>query len=260
MTASPLARPPVRFLVGLAAPIALLVWWQLQATAGDSRALAFAPLGSVVSTLTGLIRDGSLIADATGTLSRSFTGLLIGGGIGIATGVAMALSRPLDRLLGPLLHAIRQVPLIGWLPLIGLWFGTGEGSELIIVCLSAFFPTMLGAHAGVTHVERRFLEVGRIYGFTPLQRFRLILLPAAMPLILTGITQALAFTWVAAIATEILLGTGNGLGVTLETAQVQQRMDVILVVIIVTAALGFLINQLFLALRRHLLRWQPVSL
>jgi sulfonate transport system permease protein len=250
----------VRIAVGLLAPVLLLAWWQLQATAGDARSLAFAPLGSVGAAFVEQVESGALVFDAVATLSRSLFGLIIGGGIGIALGVATGLSRPLDRLLGPLLHGVRQVPLMGWLPLLGLWIGAGEGSQLVIVCLSAFFPAMLNTHAGVANVETRLLEVGRIYGFTPLQRFRRILLPAAMPMILTGLTQALAFTWIAAIGTEILLGTGGGLGVTLQNAQMQQRMDLILVTILVTAVIGFAVNQLFLALRHHLLRWQPKSL
>jgi len=248
-----------RVAIGLVVPALFLGWWQAQATGGAS-ALAFAPLDSIAATFVELAGNGSLLADMLATLSRSLSGLLVGGTLGIAIGVAMAVWRPLDRVLGPALQAIRQVPMIGWLPLVGLWFGTGQGAELIVVCLSAFFPVLLSTYEGVAHVERRYLEVGRIYGFTPLQRFRLILFPAAMPLILTGMTQGLAFAWIASIATEIVMGAGSGLGVTMQLAQTQQRMDVILVAIIVTAAIGFAINHLFLRLRRHLLRWQAAPL
>ncbi|MDP5278272.1 ABC transporter permease [Sphingomonas sp. DG1-23] len=259
MTAA-LSRRWARIAIGFVVPALFLSWWQWQASSGDARSLAFAPLQSIGSAFVELAESGSLLSDMVSTLSRSLTGLALGGTLGVALGVAMAVWRPLDRVLGPLLHAIRQVPLIGWLPLIGLWFGTGQGSELIVVSISAFFPTLLNSYAGVTHVEPRYLDVGRIYGFTPLQRFRLILLPAAMPLILTGLTQGLAFAWIASIATEILLGVGGGLGVTMQVAQTQQQLDIILVAIIATAILGFVINQLFLRLRRHLLRWQAVPL
>lgn len=246
--------------IGLVVPLLFLGWWQVQAMSGSATAFAFAPLGSILATFAELIGSGSLLSDMLATLSRSLGGLLIGGTLGIAVGVTMAIWRPLDRVLGPLLQAIRQVPMIGWLPLFGLWFGTGQGAELLVVSLSAFFPTLLNSYEGVAHVEKRYLDVGRIYGFGPLQRFRLILLPAAMPLILTGLTQGLAFAWIASIATEIVMGAGSGLGVTMQLAQTQQRMDVILVAIIVTAILGFAINHLFLRLRRHLLRWQAAPL
>ena len=254
----PIARPPVRILLGLVAPVLLLLWWQAAADSTGSAVLA-AP-SAVTREALALLRDGSLLDDALATLGRAFTGLLIGAPLGIAAGIAMGIWRPLDRVLGPLLHGLRQVPMIGWLPLVGLWFGAGEGAELIVVSLSAFFPAMLNSHAGVAQVEKRYVEVGRIYGFGTLQRIRFILLPAAMPLVLTGLTQSLAFAWIATIGAEILTGAGGGLGVTIQLAQVQQRLDIMLVAIAVTALLGFAINQIFQRLRRRLLRWQPSSL
>jgi len=256
MTAPALSRLPVRVALGFIVPVSLILWWQAQSGGHDANFTPPAALAAAAD----MLRDGTLPADALATLRRAFTGLLIGAPLGIAAGVTMGIWRPLDRLLGPLLHGLRQVPMIGWLPLLGLWFGVGESTELIVVSLSAFFPAMLNSHAGVVQVERRFLEVGRIYGFGLIQRIRLILLPAAMPLILTGVTQALAFAWIASIATEILTGAGSGLGVTMQLAQVQQRLDVMLVAVAVTAALGFAINQIVQRLRRLLLRWQPASL
>lgn len=251
-----LQKPAVRIAAGLVVPVLILIWWQGQAEAGGARALAFAPLGAIANAFTELATSGLLLNDALTTLSRAVTGLVLGGTLGVLLGVAMATVRPIDRLVGPLYHAIRQVPLLGWLPLIGLWLGNGDAAKLLIVGLAAFYPAVLNTYEGVVNVERRYVEVGRIYGFTPFQRFRLILLPAALPLVLTGISQALAFAWIATIGTEILLGSGGGLGATMGHAQAQQRMDVILVAIVVTALLGFTLNHLFARLRGHLLRWQ----
>jgi sulfonate transport system permease protein len=251
-----LSRWPVRLAIGLVTPLLLILLWQWQTSA---QSVTVAPPAAVIAALAELLRSGDLARDTLATLQRAFTGLAIGAPLGVAAGIAMGIWKPIDRLLGPLLHALRQVPMIGWLPLIGLWFGVGEGTELIVVAMSAFFPSMLSSHAGVVQVERRYLEVGGIYCFTTLQRIRFILLPAAMPLVLTGITQALAFAWISTIGTELLTGAGSGLGVAMQTAQVQQRLDIMLVVIGVTAALGFLINQLFRRLRQSLLRWQPAQ-
>lgn len=247
---------PARIAIGLIVPVLLLAWWQMQSQAGGARALAFAPIDSIGAAFVELAASGVLLNDALTTLSRAISGLVLGGALGIAVGVAMATSLIVDRLVGPLYHAIRQVPLLGWLPLIGLWLGNGDSAKLLIVSLAAFYPTVLNSYEGIAHVEKRYVEVGRVYGFSPFQRFRLILLPAALSLILTGVTQALAFAWIATIGTEILLGSGSGLGATMGLAQAQQRMDVILVTIIVTALLGFTVNHLFARLRGHLLRWQ----
>ncbi|KMS62219.1 ABC transporter permease [Sphingobium baderi] len=249
-----LARFPVRAAIGLVVPALLILWWHWRTSA---QIATFAPPAAVGRALAELLHSGDLLRDTLSTLKRAFAGLAIGAPLGVAAGVAMGIWRPVDRTLGPLLHALRQVPMIGWLPLMGLWFGVGEGTELIVISMSAFFPSMLNSHAGVAQVERRYLDVGSILRFNTAQRIRFILLPAAMPLVLTGITQALAFSWIATIGTELLTGAGSGLGVAMSQAQVQQRLDVMLVVIAVTAALGFLINQIFHRLRQSLLRWQP---
>lgn len=256
----PLAKPGVRLAIGLVAPALLLAWWQWFATSGGANAVALVPLGAVGAAFVELIENGTIFGDVVSTLTRAFTGFAIGASLGVATGTAMAVWPPLNRVLGPLLHALRQVPMIGWLPLIGLWFGTGEGSELIMVCVGAFFPAMLNTHAGVANVERRYLDVGEVFRFTVAQRFLRIQLPAAMPLILTGLTQSLAFAWIGTLAGELLMGAGGGLGVTLQTAQIQQRLDVILVTVAITALLGFAINQIIARVRREVLRWQPVSI
>jgi sulfonate transport system permease protein len=249
--------PAARILLGLVVPVLLLFWWQGQSAQGGARALAFVPLQEVGATLTAQVSSGFLLNDALATLSRAVTGLFFGGLAGTALGVALAMWRPLDRVVGPLYHAVRQVPLLGWLPLIGLWVGNGDEAKLLIVSLAAFYPTVLNSYEGVRAVERRYVEVADLYGFSAGQRFAHVLLPAALPLILTGVTQALAFAWIATIGTEILFGANAGLGATMGVAQAQQRMDIILVAILAAATLGFTLNHLFARLRRHLLRWQP---
>lgn len=255
-----LDTPALRIAVGLLAPAALLVWWQWFATSDSATSATAAPLGAIARAFVELAQSGTIFSDMVSTVGRAFTGFAIGASLGVATGTAMAVWPLLNRVLGPLLNALRQVPMIGWLPLLGLWFGTGAGSELILVCVGAFFPAVLNTHAGIVQVEQRYLDVGDVFRFTTAQRFVRIQLPAAMPLILTGLTQALAFAWIGTLAGELLTGAGGGLGVTLQTAQIQQRLDVILVTVAITALLGFAINQIILRVRREVLRWQPVSI
>ena len=255
-----LDNPASRIALGLLAPAVLLVWWQWFATSDGATSATAASLGAIASAFVELTRSGTILSDIVATVGRTFTGFAIGASLGVTTGTAMAVWPLLNRVLGPLLNALRQVPMIGWLPLLGLWFGTGTGSELILVCVGAFFPAMLNTHAGIAQVEQRYLDVGDVFRFTTVQRFVRIQLPAAMPLILTGLTQALAFAWIGTLAGELLTGAGGGLGVTLQTAQIQQRLDVILVTVAITALLGFAINQIIVRIRREVLRWQPVSI
>lgn len=255
-----LSHPASQVAIGLIAPAILLAWWQWFAMSDAATPATAASLGDVARAFVELLQSGSLFSDIASTLGRASTGFLMGAALGVATGTALAVWPLLNRMVGPLLNALRQVPMIGWLPLFGLWFGTGSGSELILVCVGAFFPAMLNTHAGIAQVETRFLDVGEVFRFSKVQRFARIQLPAAMPLILTGLTQALAFAWIGTLAGELLMGAGGGLGVTLQTAQIQQRLDVMLVTVAITALLGFAINQIIVRIRREVLRWQPASI
>jgi sulfonate transport system permease protein len=243
-----------RWPLALVVPAALLALWQQAATGPAAGMLA--PLPDVAATFRTELRDGQLATDALATLLRALSGFLCGALAGTMLGIAMALSRPLERSVGPLFHALRQVPLLGWLPLIGLWLGNGDDAKFVIVALAAFYPSVLNSVAGVQGVDRRYREVARVLQLSAPRRFVHLLLPAAAPLILTGLSQALAFAWIAAIGAELLLGGASGLGATMSVGQAQQRIDIVLVAIVATGAIGFSLNALLLRLRRRLLRWQ----
>lgn len=247
-----------RVLLGLLVPALLLAWWALWSRSASST--AFVPLSEVAGTFLLELRDGQLLGDSLATVSRALTGFTFGASAGVLFGVAMAMSRPIEAAIGPLFNALRQVPLLGWLPLIGLWLGNGDEAKLLMISLAAFYPSVLNAFAGVSGVEARYREVADVFGFDAGQRFVRVLLPAASPMILTGLSQSLAFAWIGTIGSELLLGTGSGLGATLATGQAQQRMDIVLVAIAATGALGFALNAALLRARRHILRWQPAAI
>ena len=147
---------------------------------------------------------------------------------------------------------------VGWLPLIGLWFGSGDLSKVIVVSLSAFYPAVLYTYEGLNGVEARMLEVGRLYRLTPWQTFWRIRWPSALPSIFTGLLQSVAFAWIATIGVELLFPTGFGLGTVMQHGQLQARLDIVVVCIAVVGLTGFAINLLVARLSRHALRWRPV--
>jgi sulfonate transport system permease protein len=159
-------------------------------------------------------------------------------------------------LFAPLFNALRQVPTMGLIPLIALWFGTGEFSIKLLVSIAVFEVMTLNAWAGIRDVEPRYLELGRALAFTPLQRFRRILLPAAFPSILTGLLQGVSFAWIATVGAELLFTVGPGLGVIMERGQIAARMDVVIVCLIFIGMMGYSMNSLCVALGRRVLRWR----
>ena len=242
--------------LALVLPVLLLALWQSQAMKGGAHAYAFAPLDDIARSFITMASDGTLFLHSSASLQRALSALVIGGTTGIVVGCAMGVFRPLDVTASPIINAMRQVPILGWLPLVALWFGNGDDAKLLLVSLSTFYPTVLNTQQGMRVVDRKLGEIGTLYGFSRWQSLRLIAWPSALPQVLTGISQALAFSWIATIGVELLFSASAGLGTEMMAAQVAARTDIIIVCIVCVAVMGFILNQLFAILRRRVLRWQ----
>ncbi len=241
---------------GLLLPLLLILAWEYASRQGAAGAYAFVPLSAIGAALLDMLGNGELLVNLLASLARTSSGLALGIVFGVALGVLMALSSVANRLIGPLFHSIRQVPMLGWIPLIAMWFGNGEFSKVLIVSLAAFYPMVLNTWQGFTHVEQRYREVGLVLVLSPVQRFTQVLLPAALPSIATGVLHALAFAWVTAIGSELFLSSGAGLGNLMMNAEAGSRMEVIVLCVLCIGLLGYLMTLLFTRLVRHLLRWR----
>ncbi|MDQ8035926.1 MAG: ABC transporter permease [Pedobacter sp.] len=246
----------LKALRGLVVPAILLLLWQWQSGRSDVHAYAFTPLQNVANSFLELIENGELWVNLLGSLQRTSTGLLIGGIAGLLLGSAMALSKIVNTLVSPLYHSIRQVPLLGLVPLIGLWVGNGEPAKVFIISLAAFYPMVLNTYEGLHHVDDSYREVGRIYGFGKLRLFWRVQLPAALPSLFTGLTQAVPFAWITAVGSELLFNAGAGLGNLMMTAELGARMDIIIVCATAVTVLGVAMSYGVNALSDHVLRWR----
>lgn len=243
-------------LRGLLLPLLLIAAWEIASRQSASHAYAFVPLSKIGAGLLELINSGELWLSTAASLKRTCLGLAYGLLAGFAIGVLMALSRVTERLLGPLYHTLRQVPILGLIPLLALWFGSGEFSKVLIVSLAAFYPMVLNTFEGFNHVDPRYREVGRIYALTPVQQFTQVLLPSALPSLSNGVLHALAFAWVSSVGCELFLSTGMGLGNLMMNAETGSRMEVVVIGVLCIGLLGYTMNQLFSRLSRYLLRWR----
>jgi sulfonate transport system permease protein len=252
------AAPYAKRLKGFVLPLLLLLAWEIASKQSHAYALAFVPLEQIGSSLVEVMQNGSLATNLIASLGTASTGLLIGGGIGLSLGSLMALNRLADALIGPVFHTVRQVPLLGWIPLVGLWFGNGLLAKTLVVCLAAFYPMVLNTYEGLKNVETSHLEVGQALGVSRWQAYWHIFIPSALPFIFTGIFHALAFSWISTVGSELLFTAGPGLGSLMQTAQLSARMDIVIVCVLSIGATGLLMNLSFTRLSRHLLRWRVV--
>jgi sulfonate transport system permease protein len=199
----------------------------------------------------------SLLIKSLGmSLARIAQGFLIGCSLGFLIGTAMGVSRTVERLLAPLINAIRQVPIIGWIPLIIVWCGIKDMSKISFIAIGAFFPMVLNTFDGVRAVAASYLEVGRVFEFSRLKMLRTIIIPAALPGIVTGIRLSLGTSWMLVVWSEINTSSDLGIGDLLWSARESSQMDVIIVCIIVIAVVAFLINELIGHAEARLSMWK----
>ena len=126
----------------------------------------------------------------------------------------------------------------------------------MLVAVAAFHPLLLNSYEGFAQAEKKHMEVGRILMLSRWRSFRFILLPTALPSILTGIGQALAFAWISTIGVELLFGTGAGLGSLMHTAQMAGDMGVVVLCVVAIGLMGYGLNLILSLVRARLLRWR----
>jgi sulfonate transport system permease protein len=245
-------------LAGLALPVVLAVLWEGLVAAGIANGRLMPPPSVVGRTLWGLAASGELLSHAAATLWRVAAGFGLGAGVGTALG-ALTGALPVARgLLDPTLQALRAIPSIAWVPLFILWFGIFEASKVALIAVGVFFPVYLGVAAAIMGIDRKIIEVGRVFRLSRLAMVRRVLLPAILPAWLTALRSGLGLGFMFVVAAEIM-GASEGLGYLLVDGQQLGRPDTIIAAIISFAVLGKLADGLLLALSRPFLAWQDLG-
>ena len=251
-----ISKDAIRIAKGWVLPLVLLTWWEINSHLDDVHAYICVPLELVVRALVDTVSSGELWTNWQASFLRTGLGFLIGAATGISVGAIMALSRWADRIINPLYTAIRQVPLLGWIPLISLWMGNGSTSKIFIVALASFYPTVLNTYDGLVNVDRRHLAVATVYGVNRWQYLRHIALPSASPSIFTGLMQATAFAWISSVGSEFFFNPGPGLGNLMLNGQAALRMEIVILAVLAITLTGTLMNASLLALSKRALRWR----
>ena len=263
-TAKPIGIPALsakwkKALRGFVLPVVLLAIWQSAFQFGWVRTDFLAPPLKVWDTAVKLVSNGYLWESLSASLRRDLIGFVIGTLMGLVVGTAMGMSRLVDKLLGPSFHTVKQVSLLAWIPLISLWFGLGDPAKVAFLSLAAFFPTVLNTYEGIRSVPRELLEVARVFDFSRWQLIRRIVLPAALPSILTGVQLALMYSWIATLGAEYVLTSGAGIGNLMVDGREHFWFDQVILGVIVVGLVGYSLNLLSQFAERRLLGWRGTT-
>jgi len=209
----------------------------------------------VVEAAIGLWRRGLLQTDLLVTIGRVALGFAIGSAAALALGTLTGLSRRVSDAVEPTMQALRTVPTLAWAPLLLLWLGIDEPPKLTLVAIGAFFPVYVNLVAGIHNVDRKLIEVARVYELSPRAIARRVVIPASLPSLLTGLRLGLSQAWLFVVVAEFF-GASAGLGFRLTDSQQSSRADLMFVALIALAILGKLTDMILHAIEGRTLRWR----
>ncbi len=192
---------------------------------------------------------GRFLNDTWVSLLRVFLGFLLAAILGLPLGILSGRVKSIQQLLGTSINAVRAVPGISWLPLALVWFGIGFRTTIFLVALAAFFPIYLNAASGARQVNPIWLQSGAMMGVDRLRGTFLILIPGAMPQIVTGLRLGLGISWAYLVLGE-LTGVPDGIGAVIMDARMVGRIDMIMVGIILIAIIGRISDKLLISCLR----------
>jgi sulfonate transport system permease protein len=238
-------------------PVAGALLWELAAARGWIEARLVPPPSAVYASLRDLAASGELTRHVLATLARVAQGFGLGVLVATALGALTGYSATARRLLDPTLQALRNIPSIAWVPLFILWFGIFEGSKVTLIAVGVFFPVYLGVMGAVLSVDRKIVEVGRVFRLSGFAMVRRILLPAVMPAYVLALRSGLGLGWMFVLAAEFL-GASTGLGFLLIDGQQLGKPAQIVAAIVAFGILGKLSDWLLALAAAPFLRWQDV--
>lgn len=207
----------------------------------------------VVVATTGFM-DATLWAHLLASLARVFAALIVSVLIGIPVGLAIGLSTVGRGIFDPLVEFLRPIPPLAYLPLVIIWFGIGEASKVLVIAIAMIAPVALATAAGVRSVQQDRLNVARSFGASRGQVIRHVVLPSALPSIITGVRIALGAGWTTLVAAE-LVAASRGLGFMIQSAAQFLVTDVVILGIFVIAAIAFVLEFLIRRFERAVVPW-----
>ena len=245
----------LRPALGLLVPIALAVGWEIMVRSGISNGRLVPPPSVIFSTFADLAATGELQRHATVTLLRVLAGFGCGVVLGTLVGALTGYSSLSHRLLDPSLQGLRAIPSIAWVPLFILWCGIFEASKILLITVGVFFPVYLGVMGAVRSVDRKIVEVGRVFRLSGSAMVWRILLPAILPAYVIALRAGLGLGWMFVVAAEFL-GASEGLGYLLIDGQQLGKPAQIVAAIVAFAVLGKMTDWIVASIAAPFLRWE----
>ena len=256
------ARERLRLIVRNIFPFAVVGGiWEIVALAGIFPRRLFPTLEDVASSFVHLTISGILPHHAIDTVIRLLSGFALAGIFGVTIGVLMARSRRAEDIFLPLVSICAPIPGLAYAPLFLLWFGLGNLSSVLLVGFVSAFPIIFNSWTGVKAVKEIWVRSAQAMGANDQRLFRHVILPGALPYILTGLRLGLAQAWRILVAVEMLAAVPWGLGWLIFGARKFLNTDTMMAGIVVIALIGLALEKfVFQKIENYtVVRWGMIS-
>jgi NitT/TauT family transport system permease protein len=237
-------------------PLVLLaVLWEVVARLGLISSSALPPLTDVAKAWWDLALSGDLVSNGAASLWRAGAGLAIAIVIGAVLGIGMATWKAADVALGPLVEMFYPLPKSALIPVTALWLGFGDGSKILLIAMGCMLPVTIGAYNGARSSERTLVWSARSLGASRARMLWDVVVPSALPEMLSGIRTALAISFVLLVASELIVARA-GLGYLIGFLGSNGTYDSMFAVVLTVAFLGFVADRIYLLIMRRALAWR----
>jgi len=230
-------------LLSAASLVLAFLIWQLLSTFIFNPFLIPPPL-EVIRTAIPMMMSGEIFADVSISMSRILVGFFSGSLIGVIFGVLLGRIRVLHDLLDPIMELLRYLSPTAMIPIAVIWFGIGEMSKYFLIFWGTFFIVLINTTAGVWRAPITRQRAAECLGANRLQIFLMVLIPSAVPYIVTGMRVAMASSFMSIIPAEIL-AADSGIGYLLQKSSMLLQTNRIFVALLTICILGFAVDRLF---------------
>lgn len=230
-------------LLGLIVPLILLVAWVLVTKRELFSAQLLPPPKMLFDTWLDMQSSGELADNMKVSLVRVILGFLLGAATGFLLGIAMGFRRSVEQYLSPLFNCLRQIPIVAWLPFFIIWFGIDELFKVVFIAVGTLIPVAVKTLEGIKAVPASYLEVVRLFEYGWFRTLRTVIIPSALPSIITGLRLGLSEAWMLVVGAE-LVAASAGIGNVMTIARRLFQTDVVLVGVIVIALTGYIMDRI----------------
>lgn len=230
------------WLGALSFTLILIAWDVLARCSGWSTQIFPDPI-TVATGMVELIRNGTLVKHTVASLYRVTAGFYLAVSLGVPLGIVLGRIWTARSLFNPVIHFLRPISPLAWIPLAMLWFGIGDPPAVFLIFLSSFFPMVVSTTIAVHNIPQTFFQVAANFKFSRKEMITRLILPAIIPEVVTALRLTVTIAWLVVVAAE-MIAVQSGLGYLILDSRNALRMDYVMDGMIVIGLIGLVLDYL----------------